>query len=627
MSNEIPAILLMFANQQDAYLDKLKEESKEINSILSGHDDKGTIKVFREESASIKDINDALLRFEDRVAIFHYAGHADANSLKLEGGAGDATGIAELLGKLPNLKLVFLNGCSTQGQVKYLLQSGVKAVIATAVPIDDNKAVVFAQNFYRALSNFHSIESAFLRTVALMRTIYGGSFEATVVRSGQEAIFDDTQAMPWGLYLGAAGEESLAWEIPAYHEVVAQKNIVETVNFKVNQELQEVIKTLMEINPMLEQLSMIDGEIDSRAAILQIIQNFPWPIATQIRLLVARDGDMDTPSVERIKQIVSVYVNTTQFLFYTAISQLWHEKQQKTIDTKSYLVDILYINNKQQGQFDYLRHFIEIVEILQANNIELFVPAFADVVKKFKEGTDLHKAYGYLESMRSAIHTGQLDKVSGDLVQKSADSEYHLSSVLIDMAFLIEFKLITIRDIHVVNPRYLGAQFNHYMRSLNVSVGNIAVGNDALKLNSRSFDMFSNNASVILTQDIQNPDKYLSLSPFIIDVNSFKTGMTEDRATEQQLFMYAHRTGQGAIKDYLYYSTFHSTYVARERLADQFIVKGSDNDNDENNTSGRAGRSTRRKSRRRATKDASTLVNHFDVLKQQFEILEKDLIK
>ncbi len=625
MSNEIPAILLMFANQDDAYLDKLKEESKSINSILGVQEDKGNIKVFREESATIADVNDALLRFESRAAIFHYAGHADGNSLHFEKGEGNANGIAELLGQLPNLKLVFLNGCSTQGQVEYLMETGVKAVIATAVPINDEKAVVFAENFYRALANYHHIESAFLRTVSLMKTIYGGDFDATVVRRGQTAFFDNKEEMPWGLYVNENADAALNWEIPTQMAPV-QEPKTEAANFIVNQELQEVIKTLIDLNPALEQLCMLDGEIDSRAALLQIIQNYPWPIATQIRLLVAKDGEMDTASLKRIKQIVSVYINTTKFLFYTAVSQLWHEKQNNTLATKSYLVDMLHIGEKEHGQFDYFRHFLEIIRLLKANNIEPFAPEFLELLDSFDSNADLYEAYGYMESLRTTIYSNNTAELEANLTQKAGDGEYHLSTLLIEIAFLVKYRLITIRDIHVINPKYMDIQFNHFMRRLNVSVGNIAVSGDASKLRSRSFSEFTNNASVILTSDIQDPSSYLNLSPFIIDVNSFKEGMTEDRATEQQLFMYAHRAGEGSPKDYKYYSTFHNIYVAQERSTDQFIVKGSSGDSAASN-SGKVGRSSRRRTRRRATTTAALVVNPYEVLKKQFEILEKDLIR
>lgn len=52
----------------------------------------------------------------------------------------NANGLARLLGQRPNLQLVFLNGCSTEGQVAELLAQGVKVVIATDAPVNDRKA-------------------------------------------------------------------------------------------------------------------------------------------------------------------------------------------------------------------------------------------------------------------------------------------------------------------------------------------------------------------------------------------------------------------------------------------------------------------------------------------------------
>jgi CHAT domain-containing protein len=101
-----------------------------------------------------------------QVQIFHYGGHANGSALQLEQGAGNAqvassTGLAQLLGQQTELKLVFLNGCATQGQVELLLKSGVKAVIATSVPINDMMAVEFAEQFYQSLTNQASIAHSF----------------------------------------------------------------------------------------------------------------------------------------------------------------------------------------------------------------------------------------------------------------------------------------------------------------------------------------------------------------------------------------------------------------------------------------------------------------------------------
>ena len=54
---------------------------------------------------------------------------------------------------------MFLNGCSTRPQVKRLLNAGVPAVIATALPIVDQVATDFAVAFYQALTTGYSYKN------------------------------------------------------------------------------------------------------------------------------------------------------------------------------------------------------------------------------------------------------------------------------------------------------------------------------------------------------------------------------------------------------------------------------------------------------------------------------------
>ncbi|BDS09444.1 CHAT domain-containing protein [Aureispira anguillae] len=629
---ERPVILLTFANQQDAYLDYLKNESKRLNYILSTHHDKGTIEVFREESSTVDDIKTAIERFDKRIAIFHYGGHADGGSLRFEGGDGNAAGLAELLGQLPNLKLVFLNGCSTQAQVKFLLDNGVKAVIATAVSINDEKAVVFAEDFYRAFSNGHTIGSAFRRAVANMKFAYGGDFGATIVRKGEAVVHADEEKMPWGLYLNDDSDDALNWEMPTYYPTDTTKTeAIDKEKFKVNMHIEDVIYPMFDIKPELEALCAYedDEELDPRAVLLQIIQNFPWPIGAQIRLLVAKDGDMDTPSVERLKQIVSVYSMTSQFLFYIVMSQMWDEKRAATFNSKGYLVDMLYINKKQFGQFDYFKNFIDGTKLLMDADCEPVIKDFLTVVEDFDAHSELYEAYLYLESIRSAIHTNNMEVLEAKTYEKCVEGEYYLSTILYHLAFMIKYDLVTVRDIHVVNHRNMDTEFNHFISRLNVKVGDIAVSEGSKKIKARIYKTFTNNSSVILTSNIQDPSTFLNLSPFIIDKNAFRDGLTEDRATEQQLFMYAHREdGEDPKRDYQYYATFHNIYVAKERVSDQFLINaavGAAKDSEESNT--RSTRSRRSSRRRRRSTTTTEVINPYAVLKQQFEILERDLIR
>lgn len=626
---ERPVILLTFANQQDAYLDYLKKESKKLNYILSTHHDKGTIEVFREESTTTDDLKAAIERFEKRIAIFHYGGHADGGSLRFEGGDGNAAGLAELLGQLPNLKLVFLNGCSTQAQVKFLLENGVKAIIATAVPINDEKAVVFAEDFYRAFSNGHTIEASFRRAVSNMKFAYGGDFEATIVKRGEAVVHADEEKMPWGLYLNDDSEAALNWEMPTYYSSTnAKTEAIDKEKFKVNMHIEDVIYPMFDIKPELEALCAYEDEeeLDPRAVLLQIIQNFPWPIGAQIRLLVAKDGDMDTPSIERLKQIVSVYTMTSQFLFYVVMSQMWDEKRAATFNSKSYLVDMLYINKKQFGQFDYFKNFIEAIKLLVDADCEPSIQEFLTIAEDFDAHSELYEAYLYLESIRSAIHTNNMEVLEAKTYEKCVEGEYYLSTILYHLAFMIKYDLVTVRDIHVVNHRNMDTQFNHFISRLNVRVGDIAVSEGSKKVKARIYKTFTNNSSVILTSNLQDPGTFLNLSPFIIDKNAFRDGLTEDRATEQQLFMYAHRTEEEQPhRDYQYYATFHNIYVAKERVSDQFLINaavGQVQDSEEPRA-----RSRRSARRRRRNTSSAEVINPYAVLKQQFEILEKDLIR
>ena len=69
-------------------------------------------------------------KYRNRIAIFHYGGHANGYQLLLESASGqsaaaDAGGLAAFLAQQQGLQLVFLNGCSTQQQTQGLLDANI----------------------------------------------------------------------------------------------------------------------------------------------------------------------------------------------------------------------------------------------------------------------------------------------------------------------------------------------------------------------------------------------------------------------------------------------------------------------------------------------------------------------
>lgn len=220
MARELPVVFLAFANELDDHLAMLKAESRDVYRALQPLQDNDRIAVHREESSELDELYADLLRHDERVVIFHYGGHANGRMLQLEGGGAGARGLAALLGQQTGLKLVFLNGCATQGHVNLLLQAGVPAVIATSVPIGDKKAQEFSVAFYMALAEGQSIAEAFASGSALVEASHGarGDSGISFSRNSEWEDDDDVEDSPlleWGLYTRKDSADVVEqWRLP-----------------------------------------------------------------------------------------------------------------------------------------------------------------------------------------------------------------------------------------------------------------------------------------------------------------------------------------------------------------------------------------------------------------------------
>ncbi|MFN8582264.1 MAG: CHAT domain-containing protein [Gemmatimonadaceae bacterium] len=213
----LPVVFLAFANATEAHLNLLKAESREVYRVLQPLQESGKIALQREESCEFNELYDELVANLDRLVVFHYAGHANGELLQFEGGAGGREGLARLLGQQEQLKLVFLNGCATLGHVKSLLSAGVPAVIATSVPIGDEKAQRFSSAFYSALAGGASIAKAFESGRGFVEGQQGSAgvkFTRNISRDDDTA---DASApvLEWGLYTRQGAEGDIeAWRLP-----------------------------------------------------------------------------------------------------------------------------------------------------------------------------------------------------------------------------------------------------------------------------------------------------------------------------------------------------------------------------------------------------------------------------
>ncbi len=118
-----PILFLAFANDRDdraRYLRNLPEEARQVQRALAVAEGRGHCELVLRQNATAADILDVFqdARYQDRIALFHFGGHADGHRLLLETAAGapaaaNAGGLARFLAQQRGLLLVFLNGCPT----------------------------------------------------------------------------------------------------------------------------------------------------------------------------------------------------------------------------------------------------------------------------------------------------------------------------------------------------------------------------------------------------------------------------------------------------------------------------------------------------------------------------------
>lgn len=216
--NKIPIILLAFANdhrKDGVYLRQLIDESREIKECLETADQKSVCEVVSISNTRPRDIFEHFQnpKYRDRIAIFHYGGHADSFELLLEANqkqqaSVDSRPLISFLGRRDALKIVFLNGCNTQDQVELFLDAGISLVIGTTEEIDDSIARMLAVQFYKSLGDGSTIEQAWYDAKD-----YVNFEQSSTITRGIRPKFKQKLEFAWQLKVRAGAEIFLQWDL------------------------------------------------------------------------------------------------------------------------------------------------------------------------------------------------------------------------------------------------------------------------------------------------------------------------------------------------------------------------------------------------------------------------------
>lgn len=141
--------LLVFSYDTSNPLFKLMGELNAVQSYLQ-HPSCVAIPRWQAGPEHVREFFDT---YREDVRIFHFGGHAFGEHLQLNDELNVmrlsfVEALAERVCKYGGLKLVFLNGCSTEDQAQAFIDHGVHAVISTRKPLKDRYGLAFSRMFY-----------------------------------------------------------------------------------------------------------------------------------------------------------------------------------------------------------------------------------------------------------------------------------------------------------------------------------------------------------------------------------------------------------------------------------------------------------------------------------------------
>lgn len=515
---KLPLVFLAFANVNDKHLPLLEEERKAITTELVPLASKQYFQLFSEASATTKDLSRYVAEFKDRILLFHYGGHAESDKIFLTDQAANSGGLAQLLGLQTDLKLVFLNGCSTRQQVELLFEAGIPAVIATSVPVEDKAAQEFATIFYKALATQHALEDAF-KLAAADYLLKAG--EAVGIYRGIGPAQTPEEPLPWGLYIQAEQEQVLQWKLPIESQASI---IVRGGGFKyqgaqsINQKLIETIANATmpfseNVRSLIEEARAKQRAPKIRDLRVAVIDSFPTPIGTHLRKLLLSEEISTT----RLEKIINVYQVAGKILAFIMMSQVWDECH-KAKDFKWPPLALKAIQGyfdlapEVEQRYNYIVLTKAISDVLVANQVEPFIEEFKALQEEFYQDSQFYSAHLFLEETKEELQTPiAADEIESFCVQ----AEDHLCELFQHIGFSANYTLATVKNINLLKKRHEAPKFQHRLVILDKITAAFGVLDETL-----TTQKYTDSQSVVLLKNEEELHPFLNLSPFIIDENA-----------------------------------------------------------------------------------------------------------
>lgn len=531
-------LFLTFANQQENPLPNLQEEEQAISRLLSPREQQQHFLLHRDSFVSLDQLPFYLTLYRDELVLFGFSGHAGRDRLLLTDGQAHTEGLAQMLGQCKRLKLVLLNGCSTEGQVAMLLAAGAPVVIATSAPVSDDKAAYFSTRFFEAMLQQLPIREAFEMAKGAVDMKYTGVHWLT----GRDINFDDTgssttaerEAGVWGLFHQAKSEHILDWKLPV-------QPFVPTIlaQFIPNQHLIDTLTTALA--PYNDEVGLLYKKMQRKEVVtlakkrIAVLNALPAPLAEPLRKLMVPVEDenegYDKVSEARLRQIVAAFNTAMELLTFTLLAQLWETyddlggKLDMTSPQRNGLRGFFRLSKKDREIFDFLALVRLAMVIFDQNKIPYFVEELDELHTLVQKDPLFEESLNFLNGLRLQVRNDQLELA--ELAYLSKRGEECLTYLYGKLGFLARYKLAAIQGIDVQKFRHQRTpKFDHTTVMLHDLLGGFERSSMTIET------ALDNRAILLINVETWN---YLNLSPFVLDENAY-----QDRTDICKIYFFSH---------------------------------------------------------------------------------------
>lgn len=524
-------LLFCFANNSTSPLKTLEKEFDNIDRLL---DTRNNLKHFLKVPvpfASTESVARKINVYRDSLTIFHFSGHANDTVLQLEDTEAGAKGIAQLLGRCPNLKLVFLNGCSTKNHIKQLTALNIQAVIiATYAPVEDFIATQFSTAFYEALVNQKSLGEA-IEEARL--SIINAKADNLNLEKVNRALGMNKEISKDQWYFYCPSPKHSQWKLSitaqtsSYVLNAGIRNVLFNALVKKDRSLYDEYKTAKS-----QFQSNEDGLI--AWAHSQILVRLPFPLAEPLRRLFRKDilrvenrDQLQTSALsrKRLENYLILVDNSFFLLISTLLAQIRDrllklkksEELNKSVFEPARLVFLQELQG--QGWLNLLPdNLINVIQTLHGLLIQWEIPLFAEgmdeLIAELNPSSALYKSLVFFHKLRQQL---ALSSSVPNIEYYCEVGEEHLKHLLEHIGFWAQYHLESIGQIRIIT--YFDFLNSRYIHEKVVLRSTVEEEEAKRMLINNEQDSPWNCQSVML---VNQKNQYLNLSPFIIDSNVYK---------------------------------------------------------------------------------------------------------